>query len=132
MPAIDPETQEVAPGVAHENLEGWIPALENEEDLRVALEKAFDYRGDITLTLKNGTKLDGSSSPGIKFPSAAQSGIKIKLDRAIPVGDSTTTRVVDFDLENSFIMRGSSLGRDGLLFKPTIKASLTRTTTTTP
>ena len=59
MPAVDPETLEVAPGVQHENLEGWIPALQNEEDLRVALEKAFDYRGDITLTLKDGSKIEG-------------------------------------------------------------------------
>ena len=59
MPAVDPETLEVAPGVQHENLEGWIPALENRDDLRVALEKAFDYRGDITLTLKDGSKVEG-------------------------------------------------------------------------
>lgn len=84
-----------------------------------------------SVTLKNGTKLDGNSNPGIKFPSAARSGIKIKLDRAIPVGDSTTTMVVDFDLENSFILRGNSISQQGLLFKPTIKAELARTTATT-
>jgi hypothetical protein len=84
-----------------------------------------------SVTLKNGTKLSGNTSPGIVFPSAAQTGIKIRLDRTIPVGDSTTTMVVDFDLENSFIMRGNSIAREGLLFKPTIKASLTKSTTTT-
>lgn len=31
----------------------------NEEELRVALEKAFDYRGDVTITRKDGTKLEG-------------------------------------------------------------------------
>jgi hypothetical protein len=56
---VDPESLEHAPGVQHENLEGWIPALSTEEDLRVALEKAFDYRGDITLTLKDGSKVEG-------------------------------------------------------------------------
>jgi hypothetical protein len=46
-------------GFEHENLEGWIPALANEQDVRVALEKAFDYRGDVTLTLKDGSKIEG-------------------------------------------------------------------------
>ena len=48
------EALEVAPGFAHENLEGWVPELADEEVLRQALEKAFDYRGDVTLTLKSG------------------------------------------------------------------------------
>ena len=55
----DPDALEVAPGTVHENLEGWIPALATEDEVRAALEKAFDYRGDVTLTLKNGQKLDG-------------------------------------------------------------------------
>ena len=52
------ETMEVAPGFEHERLEGWIPELATEEELRAALEKAFDYRGDITLTLKSGERFD--------------------------------------------------------------------------
>jgi hypothetical protein len=52
------EALELAPGVDHENLEGWIPALASEDDLRQALEKAFDYRGDVTLTLKNGERIE--------------------------------------------------------------------------
>ena len=52
------EALEIAPGTAHENLEGWVPTLANEDDLRVALEKAFDYRGDVTLTLKSGEKFE--------------------------------------------------------------------------
>jgi hypothetical protein len=50
---------EVAPGTQHENLEGWIPQLASEEETRVALEKAFDYRGDVSITLKSGSKVDG-------------------------------------------------------------------------
>ena len=52
------EALELAPGTEHENLEGWVPELASEEDLRVALEKAFDYRGDVTLTLKGGEKIE--------------------------------------------------------------------------
>ena len=57
--ATNPDVLEVAPGTEHENLEGWIPQLAKEEDLRQALEKAFDYRGDITITRKDGSKIEG-------------------------------------------------------------------------
>ena len=46
-------------GFEHENLEGWIPELASESDTRAALEKAFDYRGDLTITLKDGRKIEG-------------------------------------------------------------------------
>ena len=49
---------EVAPGFEHANLEGWIPEFASDEDVRQALEKAFDYRGDVTLTLKNGERIE--------------------------------------------------------------------------
>jgi len=52
------EALEIAPGAVHENLEGWIPELASEDDLRQALEKAFDYRGDVTITLKNGERVE--------------------------------------------------------------------------
>ena len=55
----NPDTLEVAPGTAHEKLEGWIPQLASEAEIREALEKAFDYRGDVSITLKNGSKVDG-------------------------------------------------------------------------
>ena len=42
-----------------ENLEGWIPALASDAEVREALEKAFDYRGDVTLTLKDGRTVQG-------------------------------------------------------------------------
>ncbi len=52
------EALELAPGTEHEKLEGWVPALASEDDLRNALEKAFDYRGDVTLTLKSGERIE--------------------------------------------------------------------------
>jgi hypothetical protein len=52
------EALELAPGTEHERLEGWVPALVSEDDLRMALEKAFDYRGDVTLTLKSGERIE--------------------------------------------------------------------------
>jgi len=49
----------VAPGTVHESVQGWVPKLATEEELRVALEKAFDYRGDVTLTLKDNSRIEG-------------------------------------------------------------------------
>lgn len=46
-------------GRERENLEGWIPTLATEAEVREALEKAFDYRGDITVTCKDGRTLEG-------------------------------------------------------------------------
>ena len=48
-----------SPGFAHENLQGQIPSLASDDEIRSALEKAFDYRGDVTLTLKTGDRIDG-------------------------------------------------------------------------
>ena len=52
------EALELAPGTEHEELEGWVPELASDEDLRRALEKAFDYRGDVTITLKSGETIE--------------------------------------------------------------------------
>jgi hypothetical protein len=52
------ESLELAPGTEHENLEGWVPELASNEDLRQALEKAFDYRGDVAITLRSGERID--------------------------------------------------------------------------
>ncbi|WP_263417562.1 hypothetical protein [Terriglobus albidus] len=50
---------EVVAGRERENLEGWIPALASDDEVREALEKAFDYRGDVTITKKDGTLIEG-------------------------------------------------------------------------
>jgi len=55
----NPDALEVAPGTRHENLQGWIPELASEDEVRSALEKAFDYRGDVTITRKDGTTVEG-------------------------------------------------------------------------
>ena len=50
---------EVTAGRERENLEGWVPELASEAEVREALEKAFDYRGDMTVTRKDGTTVEG-------------------------------------------------------------------------
>jgi len=53
------EEADIAPGFIHEKLEGYIPTMATDDEIRIALEKAFDYRGDITITRKDGSKIEG-------------------------------------------------------------------------
>ena len=55
----NPDELEVAPGTVHENLEGWVPSMASDDEIRTAFEKAFDYRGDVTLTRKDGSRVEG-------------------------------------------------------------------------
>jgi hypothetical protein len=55
----NPDALEVVPGFAHEKLEGSIPEMASDDEVREALEKAFDYRGDVTITRKDGSKVEG-------------------------------------------------------------------------
>jgi hypothetical protein len=55
----NPDEIEVAAGRDREQLEGWVPALASDVEVRDALEKAFDYRGDITISLKDGSQVQG-------------------------------------------------------------------------
>lgn len=77
-----------------------------------------------SVTLKDGTVFTGTSDPGVHWPSAGQSGIKINLDRPVSIDSDTTEMLIDFDVEQSFVMRGSSLALDGLNFTPVIKATV--------
>jgi hypothetical protein len=45
--------------LTRDSLQGWVPALAAENELRAALEQAFDYRGDVTITLKSGESVVG-------------------------------------------------------------------------
>ena len=56
---FDPDSLEHAPGFAHQNLEGVVASLNGETETRAAVEQAFGYRGDVTLTLRDGRKIEG-------------------------------------------------------------------------
>lgn len=58
-PAPNPDELEVVPGFTHEKLQGWVPTLADECEIRQALEKAFDYRGDVSITRRDGGKVEG-------------------------------------------------------------------------
>ena len=79
-----------------------------------------------SVTLKGGRVLAGNTTPGVTFPSASRSGIKIQLEEPVQiVAGATSDLLVDFKVNDSFVMRGNSIDRNGLLFKPVIKASIT-------
>jgi hypothetical protein len=73
----NPETLEHAPGREREKLEGWIPALATEEEIRLALEKAFDFRGDVTITCKDGSVVEGYLFDRRSAPTLAASVVRI-------------------------------------------------------
>lgn len=73
----NPDELELAPGTKHENLEGWIPELATESEVAEALEKAFDYRGDVTLTLRDGSRVEGYIFDRRTGSSLAESSVKL-------------------------------------------------------
>ena len=85
---------------------------------------AGDYQGfrliidpaQSSVTLKGGQAVD------VQWPGASRSGIKIQLDRNVTVGATPATLVVDFDVSQAFVMRGSAM-KNGLLFKPVLHAT---------
>jgi hypothetical protein len=74
---LDPDLLEIAPGTQHEGIQGWVPQLATEEELRIALEKAFDYRGDVTLTLKDNSKIEGYIFDRVSGPTLAASFVRV-------------------------------------------------------
>ena len=69
-----------------EDLQGKSWPLASEEEVRLGLEKAFDYRGDVTITLRDGTQLSG-----YMFDRKSAKTLADSLVRIIPTG--TTQRV---------------------------------------
>ena len=76
------ESLELAPGFEHEQLEGSVPTLASDGDLKDALEKAFDYRGDVTLTLKSGEKIEAYIFNRIAGQSLADSWVQYFTPKA--------------------------------------------------
>jgi hypothetical protein len=74
---LDPDALEVMPGAQHENLEGWVPELADENELRQALEQAFDYRGDVLITKKDGSTIEGYIFDRRPGPALAASWVRL-------------------------------------------------------
>jgi hypothetical protein len=103
----NPDEIEVAAGREREQLEGWIPELASEADVREALEKAFDYRGDITITRKDGGKVEGYIFDRRNGKSLADSYVRV-----IPTGERTKMMVPYADIAAlAFTGRDTAAGK---------------------
>ena len=81
---VSADESEIAAGREREQLEGWVPELVSEDELREALEKAFDYRGDITVTRK-----DGSQVQGYLFDRRTGTTLANSFVRIIPINEKS-------------------------------------------
>ena len=104
----DTKEQDEKLGVVHENLQGWIPAMASEDEVRGALEKAFDYRGDLTITLKDGKTVDG-----YVFDRRAESALLSECTvRVIPKDQSTKVAICYSDIAAlAFTGKDSAAGK---------------------
>src|SRR6202012_4598263 len=94
-------------GREKENLEGWIPSLSSDEEIRAALEKAFDYRGDVTITRKDGSKIEG-----YLFDRRSATTLKDSLVRLYPKNSSEKVSISYADIAAlAFTGRDTAAGK---------------------
>ena len=104
---VNPDELEVAEGREREQLEGWIPSLASDEEIRAAFEKAFDYRGDVTLTLK-----DGRTVAGYVFDRRAGRTLAESAVRIIPATERTKLTIPYSDIAAlAFTGRDTAAGK---------------------
>jgi hypothetical protein len=104
---VNAEELEVVPGFDHENLQGRVWQPSTEDELREGLEKAFDYRGDVTVTRK-----DGSTVEGYIFDRRAASDLSQSVIRLFPKGESTKLSIPYSEIASlSFTGRDTAAGK---------------------
>jgi hypothetical protein len=105
--SINVEELEVVPGFEHQNLHGRVWEPNTEEELREGLEKAFDYRGDVTIVRK-----DGSSVEGYIFDRRAAGALSESVIRLFPKGDPTKVSIAYSDIASlQFTGRDTAAGK---------------------
>ena len=94
-------------GREKENLEGWIPSLATDDEIREALEKAFDYRGDVTITLKDGRTVNGYIFDRRTGATLASSAVRV-----IPATERTKLTIAYSDIAAlAFTGRDTAAGK---------------------
>ena len=102
-----PDEIEVAAGRERENLEGWVPAMASDAEVREALEKAFDYRGDITITRK-----DGSAVQGYLYDRSTGAKLVDSYVRVIPADGSGKVKIAYAEIAGlAFTGRDTAAGK---------------------
>ncbi len=98
---------EIVPGFEHENLQGRVWEAASDEELREGLEKAFDYRGDVTITRR-----DGSAVEGYIFDRRAGATLKDSCVRLLPKGGAGKLAIAYADIAAiSFSGRDTAAGK---------------------
>jgi hypothetical protein len=104
---LNPDDIEVAEGREQENLQGWVANLDTEADIRAALEKAFDYRGDITITRR-----DGSTIEGYVFDRQAGATLADSFVRVLPAKQPNRVRIAYAEIASlSFTGKDTAAGK---------------------
>jgi hypothetical protein len=83
-----PDELEVVPGFEHQNLQGRVWQPSSEEELREGIEKAFDYRGDVTIQRKDGSSVEGYIFDRRTGPTLGESVIRL-----FPKGDGVKVSI---------------------------------------
>lgn len=101
------EELEIVPGFEHQNLQGSVWQPTTEDELREGLEKAFDYRGDVTIVRK-----DGSAIEGYIFDRRAGATLEESVIRLFPKGDPTKVSILYADIASlQFTGRDTAAGK---------------------
>jgi hypothetical protein len=98
---------EVVPGFEHQDLQGRVWQPSTEDELREGLEKAFDYRGDVTITRKDGSFVEGYIFDRRTGPTLSESVIRL-----FPKGDPTKISIPWSDIATlAFTGRDTAAGK---------------------
>lgn len=90
-----------------ENLQGAIWDLATSDEIRQGLEKAFDYRGDVTITRR-----DGSIIAGYVFDRRTSASLEHSVVRIIPAGSNKRISVSYSDIAGlAFTGRDTAAGK---------------------
>ena len=70
---------DLVPGFEKNDLQGKIWVAQSEEELREGIEQAFDYRGDVTITRRDGASVEGYIFDRHAAATLAESYIRLLL-----------------------------------------------------
>ncbi len=87
-----PASTDNAPATEYENLEGYNPQLDSLPVVRDVVEKAFSYRGDVTIVNRRGDAVEGYI-----FDRQAESSDTAKWNLRMIIKDSTDRATIRYE-----------------------------------
>ena len=89
------------------SLQGWVPDVSEPRELVAALDRAFDYRGDVTLTLRDGREIEGYI-----FDRRSGVGLQDSLVRMMPKDSEAKLNICYADIARvEFTGRDTAAGK---------------------